>query len=182
LTPCYYSDAGFTQVFTNGDHDAIVNANWSANGYRLPTEAEWEKAARGGLSGQRFPWGNSIAESQANYDSDTGRSYDFGPNGYNAIGSIGGTTPATSLVGSFPANGYGLFDMAGNVEEWCWDTYDTPYAGGTDPHGPVAPLSPHVLRGGSWELYAGYARCAIRNLNFPYIGRHDCGFRCVRGL
>ena len=66
------------------DVDAVY-ANWSANGYRLPTEAEWEKAARGGLSGQRFPWGDTISESQANYYGDHHRySYDLGPNGYNA--------------------------------------------------------------------------------------------------
>ena len=69
LTPVYYTDAGLTQVYTNGDVDAVY-ANWAANGYRLPTEAEWEKAARGGLSGQRFPWGDTISWSQANYYGD----------------------------------------------------------------------------------------------------------------
>ena len=85
LTPVYYTDAGFTQVYTNGDGGTTVYANWAANGYRLPTEAEWEKAARGGLSGQRFPWGDTISESQANYNGNpnppnaSGDTYDLGP-------------------------------------------------------------------------------------------------------
>ncbi len=71
LTPVYYTDAGLTQVYTNGK---ALNpyVNWTASGYRLPTEAEWEKAARGGLSGQRFPWGKVISETNANYVGDPG--------------------------------------------------------------------------------------------------------------
>jgi formylglycine-generating enzyme required for sulfatase activity len=66
LTPVYYNDAGLTQVYTSSGLTNVY-PNWAANGFRLPTEAEWEKAARGGLSGQRFPWGLTISESQANY-------------------------------------------------------------------------------------------------------------------
>jgi formylglycine-generating enzyme required for sulfatase activity len=76
LTAVYYKDAGFTHVYTNGEVTPYVN--WTNSGYRLPTEAEWEKAARGGLSGQRFPWGNTISESQANYFGNTiSYSYDL---------------------------------------------------------------------------------------------------------
>ena len=178
LTPVYYTDAGLTQVYTNGDLAPYVN--WAANGYRLPTEAEWEKAARGGLSGQRFPWGNTISESQANYYGYTGYSYDLGPNGYNATYATGGF-PYTSPVGSFAPNGYGLYDMAGNVWEWCWDWYGTPYAGGSDPRGPASG-SLRVLRGGNWNSSANYTRCASRYGYNPNNASSSVGFRCVRGL
>jgi len=183
LTPVYYTDTNLTQVYTNGDTDAVY-ANWAASGYRLPTEAEWEKAARGGLSGYRFPWGganNTISESQANYFGDTNDySYDLGPNGYNSIGSIGGVSPATSPVGSFAANGYGLYDMAGNVVEWCWDWYDTPYEGGSDPRGPASSFyDARVLRGGVWNYIALIARCANRSADDPSAAINYVGFRCV---
>jgi formylglycine-generating enzyme len=180
LTPVYYTDAGLTQVYTNGE--VTVYVNWAVNGYRLPTEAEWEKAARGGLSGQRFPWGNTISESQANYSGNTfNNSYDLGPNGYNAAFATG-ANPYTSPVGYFGPNGYGLYDMAGNVLEWCWDWYGTPYAGGSDPRGPASGNN-RVLRGGLWSSFAYVARCANRYYYYP-SNTYDSyfGFRCVRGL
>jgi formylglycine-generating enzyme required for sulfatase activity len=175
-TPVYYTDAGMTQVYTNGELTPSVN--WSAKGYRLPTEAEWEKAARGGLSGQRFPWGNVISESLANYYGNTNSvPYDLGPTGFNAA-FANGVAPYTSPVGSFAPNGCGLYDMAGNVSEWCWDWYGTPYAGGTDPRGPASG-SNRVLRGGNWSGNADYCRTAGRGSSYAADYNDDFGFRSV---
>lgn len=183
LLPVYYTDAGLTKVYTNGEIDAVYVKS-TANGYRLPTEAEWEKAARGGLASLRFPWGNVISQSLANYYGDTSSyDYDLGPNGYSDIGSAGGSTPATSPVGTFAPNGYGLYDMAGNVLEWCWDWYATPYGlpSSTDPTGSETGIY-RVLRGGGWDYFAAAAACACRSYDDPSVIFNDYGFRCVRGL
>ena len=100
------------------------------------------------------------------------------------LGPLGGGTTA---VDTFAPNGYGLYDMAGNVSQWCWDWYDGAYysySPGIDTRGPgYSPDGLRVLRGGGWLNYASYARCAIRNFNFsPSYAYGYFGFRCVRGL
>jgi len=187
LTPCYYTNTTFTSGYIYRYGDLILtnlNVNWNANGYRLPTEAEWEKAARGGLTGHRFPLGDNIAEGLANYQGTPG-GYDSGPAGTNAIAlAIGGGPPWTTPVVSFAPNGYALFDMAGNVEEWCWDWYGSYTTTGTvtNPQGSGPESGGRVLRGGDWDDYADLARCAYRYDNNPAAAYYNIGFRCVRGL
>ncbi len=192
LTPVYYTNAALTAVYTNGDVDAVY-VNWTNSGYRLPTEAEYEKAARGGLSGQRFPWGDTISESQNNYYGDPNgtllpldATIDLGPVGYNTNFDTG-WMPYTSPVGYFAPNGYGLYDMAGNVLGWCWDWYaaplypaGSPYLGGSDPRGPTSG-SGRVLRGGNWGTPGDANKCAQRDGAVGSPSDYYVGFRCVRG-
>ena len=196
-TPAYYTNAAQQAVYRTGGFSLDNFCVKRSGAYRLPTEAEWEKAARGGLAGKRFPWGDTINEGQADYyGSPPGAlSYDTGPYGPNAIGSMGATSfygPFQCPVGLFPTNGYGLYDMAGNATECCWDYYvpsldaatGSPYLGGKDPCGPNwdGGLG-KVLRGGDGYLSASFARCACRFTDADF-GQNDIflGFgRCVIG-
>lgn len=148
--------------------------DFSKNGYRLPTEAEWEYAARGGEHNPyyRYPWSNSIDGSKANYSS-SGDPYE--------TGSYPWTTPGDY----YPANGYGLYDMAGNVWDWCNDWYSDTYYSSSPYNNPTGPVSgfERVLRGGCWFFPTGYCRVAYRSYPFyPGGSSSSGGFRVVLDL
>jgi formylglycine-generating enzyme required for sulfatase activity len=151
----YSSTSKHPMVYVSWN-DAKAYANWI--GKRLPTEVEWEFAARGGLVDQTFPWGDdgddssdSVARNYANY---------------NGTGGGDKWEDATAPVGNLKPNGYGLYDMAGNVWEWCQNRHDD--------------LEEYkALRGGSWAYYADLLHVTARNSYLPSHKDNDSGFRCV---
>jgi formylglycine-generating enzyme required for sulfatase activity len=140
-----------------------LSARWSI-AVRLPTEAEWEFAARGGLEQRKFPWGDEPPESRENY----------------AARWLDGPEPA----GTSAPNGYGLYDMCENVHEWCSDWYDPryyDYSPAENPRGPETGTR-RASRGGAWRHHIKIARCAARSSIPPEFRYADYGFRVAAGV
>ncbi len=183
----YYLDYWYGNDYPNGeDNYPVTHVSWySAMAYavwaekRLPTEAEWDRAGRGGLVDQSYPWGNAIDPSKANYD-----------------GNFNGPTP----VGNYPANGYGLYDMSGNVWEWCLDAHSYDILPSGRMYTILTPISEleittllhdftnikssleRVLRGGSWDNFAHDVRVGRRHGLEPTFTYGKLGFRCVKPI
>lgn len=171
----YPSDKADHPVLNVSWYAASAYANWLDK--RLPTEAEWEKAARGGIEGQKYPWGHSIDDTKANFSLNVGYS------------------GSTKSVGEYPPNGYGLYDIVGNVLEWCLDAYDRNYYEDVSDSNPIAGAdtvmdiidnvfditTTRSVRGGLW-VESGQPRIWIthRRGNNPVQTSRLTGFRCAK--
>lgn len=146
--------------------DAVAYCEWLSRAtgrhYRLPTEAEWERAARGGVEGKPFPWGDAPPESRPDY----AKRWKTGP----------------EPVGRSAPNGYGLYEMCENVHEWCADWYAAEYYAASPERNPGGPerSSRRASRGGSWRHHIKVSRCAARSSIPPEFKYADYGFRIAR--
>ncbi len=173
--PAYWRDANFNQppqpvVGVSWD-DAMAYAQWA--GKTLPTEAQWENAARGGLVGKRYPWGDAWPP-----PSYAGNFFDRYIEGYSDGYAY------TAPVDSFQPNGYGIYNLEGNVAEWCLDAYSETFYHTSPERNPVN--NPQigvrvlrVVRGGGWSGTAIQLRCAYRGRDIPSSKYNLLGFRCA---
>jgi len=170
--PQHWDDANFNQatqpVAAPSWFDAVAYCDWlsqeSQRRYRLPTEAEWERAARGGVEGKLYPWGDEPPESLPNY----ALRWKNGP----------------ERVGEDAPNAYGIYDIGANVHEWCSDWYAPDYyvsAPKRNPQGPTEGKR-RASRGGSWRHYTKVSRCAARSSIPPEFQYADYGFRVARNI
>ena len=167
LTPCYsYSTygtnpddwpSGWNTSYSNHTN---VSCNWSANGYRLPTEMEWMFAAKGGNQSQGYTYSGS--------------------NDLNAVGWYSSNSSSTTHVGTKAANELGTFDMSGNVYEWVWDIYGDYTSGSQNNPTGANSGSSRVVRGGGWNGFANLCTVSIRYGSYATSSNADVGFRCVR--
>jgi len=159
----YKSGPSFTDYPVTGITwaDAEAYAKWK--GFRLPTEAEWEYAARGGLAEKKYPNGNEMDSSEANYYP---------------------TQLHTMPVGSYPPNRYGLYDMAGNVVEWVYDFYSEDYFKESPYKNPMGPVygKQRVIRGGGWRSGMSCNMVSFRQSLRPYWVDFNVGFRCAKDV